>query len=301
MNAPLGALAAIGTSVMFALSSTVFTLASRRVGSMALNRVRLVMAVGWLILAHALLRTPLPFDAGGRRWLLLGCSGILGLALGDACLFQAFIWIGARLAMLLLSTAPALASLWAWWFLGEALSARQWAGILLTLGSVAWVLQEGDGRAAWVGSDRRHLFGTLCGLGAAAGQAAGLILAKQGVTGDFPALSATLMRMVAATLTLWLYTALRSEMRETVRTFGADRAAWGLTVAGSFLGPFLGVTLSILSIQHIEVGIASTLMALPPVFLLPIGYCFFHERFGWSAVLGTGLAVAGVALMFPTL
>jgi len=34
----------------------------------------------------------------------------VGLVLGDGCLFQAFVWIGPRLSMLLLSTAPALAS-----------------------------------------------------------------------------------------------------------------------------------------------------------------------------------------------
>jgi drug/metabolite transporter (DMT)-like permease len=298
MSAPLGALAAVGTAVMFSLSSTVFTLASLRVGSMAVNRLRLLMALGWLALAHVLLRVPFPLEADGRRWLLLGSSGIVGLVLGDAFLFQAFVSIGPRLSMLLLSLAPALASLWAWWFLGEALSAGQLAGVLLTLGGIAWVVLERDGQAGRGGADRRYLMGILCGLGGAAGQAGGLILAKQGAAGGFPALSATLLRMVTATATLWLYTALRGQTRETVRRFAAEPSAWGLTLAGSFLGPFLGVTLSIFSIQRIEVGIASTLMALPPVFLLPIGYFVFRERFGWPAVLGTTVAVAGVALMF---
>jgi drug/metabolite transporter (DMT)-like permease len=54
------------------------------------------------------------------------------------------------------------------------------------------------------------------------------------------------------------------------------------------------------AIQLTEVGIASTLMALPPVFLLPIGYFIFKERFGWQAVAGTFVAVAGVALLFVT-
>lgn len=298
MSATLGALAAVATAVAWALSSTVFTLASLRAGAMAVNRVRLVMAVGWLVLAHGLLQVPLPLDVDGGRWLLLGASGIVGLVLGDGCLFQAFVWIGPRLSMLLLSTAPALATLWAWWFLGEALSAGQLAGILVTLGGVAWVVSARDGGAGHSGPDRRYLLGILCGLGGAAGQAGGLILAKQGAAGGFPALSVTLMRMVVATATLWLYTALRGQIRETLGRFAADRSAWGYTLAGSFLGPFLGVTLSIVAIQHIAVGIASTLMALPPVFLLPLCALMFQERVGWQAVLGTGVAIAGVALMF---
>jgi drug/metabolite transporter (DMT)-like permease len=298
VNPSLGALAAIATALTWALSSTVFTLATLRAGAMAVNRVRLLMAVGWLVLAHGLFRVPLPLDADGDRWLVLGASGIVGLVLGDGCLFQAFVWIGPRLSMLLLSTAPALAGLWAWWFLGEALTAGQLVGILVTMGGVAWVVQARDGGTGRPGPDRRYFLGILCGLGAAAGQAGGLILAKQGASGGFPALSVTLMRMVAATVTLWLYTALRGQIRETFGRFGTDRSAWCYTLAGSFLGPFLGVTLSIVAIQHIAVGIASTLMALPPIFLLPLCYLIFRERVGWQAALGTCVAVAGVALMF---
>ena len=300
MSASLGALAAVGTAVAFALSSTVFTFATLHAGAMAVNRVRLVMAVAWLVVAHLLSGTPLPMHVDGHRWLLLGSSGVVGLVLGDAFLFQAFIWIGPRLAMLLMSTAPALASLWAWWFLGEALSLGQWLGILVTVGGVAWVVQQPSGRAARPASDRRFLLGILCGLGGAAGQAGGLILAKPGAADGFSALSATLMRMVAATVVLWIYTACRGQVRETLERFGGDRRAWGSVLAGSCLGPFVGVTLSIVSIQNIEIGIASTLMALSPVFLLPIGHLVFREHVGWSAVLGTILAVAGVALMFLT-
>ena len=294
----MGALAALATSLVWALSSTVFTLASLRAGAMAVNRVRLLMAVGWLVLAHGILQVPLPLEADGGRWLVLGASGVVGLVLGDGFLFQAFVWIGPRLSMLLLSTAPALASLWAWWFLGETMSAGQLGGVLVTLVGVAWVVQARDGGDGRSGPARRYILGILCGLGGAAGQAGGLILAKQGAADGFPARSVTLMRMVAATATLWLYTALRGQIRETLGRFAADRSAWGYTLAGSFLGPFLGVTLSIVAIQHVAVGVASTLMALPPVFLLPLCALMFGERVGWQAVLGTGVAIAGVALMF---
>ncbi|RPJ55751.1 MAG: EamA family transporter, partial [Acidobacteria bacterium] len=145
---------------------------------------------------------------------------------------------------------------------------------------------------------RRYALGILCGLGGAAGQAGGLILAKEGLAGDFPALSATLMRMIAATAVLWTYTALRGEIGETLARFARDRAAGWFALAGSFLGPFAGVTLSLLAIQWVAVGIASTLMALTPVFLLPVCYLLFRERIGWPALLGTAVAVAGVALMF---
>jgi drug/metabolite transporter (DMT)-like permease len=39
-------------------------------------------------------------------------------------------------------------------------------------------------------------------------------------------------------------------------------------------------------------------MALPPVFMLPISYFIFKDRFKWQSVAGTLVAMAGVALLF---
>jgi drug/metabolite transporter (DMT)-like permease len=45
------------------------------------------------------------------------------------------------------------------------------------------------------------------------------------------------------------------------------------------------------------VGVASTLMSLPPVFLLPISHFVFGERIGLRAVAGTLVAIIGVAML----
>jgi drug/metabolite transporter (DMT)-like permease len=39
-------------------------------------------------------------------------------------------------------------------------------------------------------------------------------------------------------------------------------------------------------------------MVLPPVIILPISYFVFRERIGWQALLGTLLAITGVAVLF---
>ena len=71
-----------------------------------------------------------------------------------------------------------------------------------------------------------------------------------------------------------------------------------LIALGAVMGPLLGVSASLLAVQHAEVGVASTLMALPPVLILPISYFAFKEKIGWQAILGTVLAIAGVAVLF---
>lgn len=67
---------------------------------------------------------------------------------------------------------------------------------------------------------------------------------------------------------------------------------------GSFFGPFLGVSLSLIAFQHTSVGIASTLMATVPVFILIPSVIFFHEKLNWKEVAGAFLAVVGMAIFF---
>ena len=60
----LGELAALGTATMWAFSSIAFTLGGQRVGSVIVNRARLVLAVLFLGAAHWLLiGRPFPWDA----------------------------------------------------------------------------------------------------------------------------------------------------------------------------------------------------------------------------------------------
>jgi drug/metabolite transporter (DMT)-like permease len=56
--------------------------------------------------------------------------------------------------------------------------------------------------------------------------------------------------------------------------------------------------LSLVAIKYANIGIASTLMALPPVFLIPLSNWIFKERVSTASVLGTILSLVGVAIIF---
>lgn len=294
----IGEFSALATSLLFTATSTQFTLAGRRVGALVVNRTRLLLAILFLATAHWILNIPLPLRVGAERWFWLGLSGIIGLVIGDAFLFQAFVWIGPRLSMLLMSLAPILASLVAWIFLHEILSSMQVIGILFTITGIAWVILERNGTSTTTTQNPNYMRGVVFGLGAATGQALGLIFAKQGSTGGFSPLSGTLLRMFVAATTLWIFTLLRRQGGETFRQLKAHRRAILFLLGGSFTGPFLGVTFSLLAVQSTEVGVASTLMALPPLFLLPVGHFIFKEHIGPRAIVGTIVAMLGVAILF---
>ena len=57
MKIPYGELAALGTALCWTVSSLAFTAAARRMGSLALNLIRLVIALAFLTLACAAVLT----------------------------------------------------------------------------------------------------------------------------------------------------------------------------------------------------------------------------------------------------
>lgn len=299
MPAYLGELAALATATLWSLSSIAFTAGGRRVGSVIVNRSRLVMAVLFIGAAHwALYGHPFPWDAAPQRYLWLSLSGLVGLVIGDSMLFQSYVLVGARLGVLLLSLSPVFGALLAWLFLHETLAPSEIAAMALALAGVIWVvLERGKSPVQGATEGRGYALGILFGAGAGLCQAAGLVLAKPALADGFPTLSATMIRMMTAMLAMWLLAALTGTAGHTIRRVRADRRAAAAILIGSFVGPFLGVWLSLVAVQSARVGIASTLMAMTPVISLPLVPLVFKERVSPRAVLGTLVAMAGVALM----
>jgi len=293
----IGEIAGLATSFFFAITAIIFSKASQMIGSQVTNRIRLVLALVYLILLNLVLfGEPLPFSAGSSRWMWLGLSGVIGLALGDAFLFQSYVAVGARLGSLLLALAPIFGSIIAWIFFGETLAPLQILGVFLALAGIGWVVMSHEEAAD---TPRGHtqrgvFFGVMAGLG----QAVGLVLSKQGMSGDFSPFQANAIRMLAAAIFIWLWAMVEKQAGSTIEIIRKQPKALQLIALGAVVGPVLGVSASLLAIQHAEIGVASTLMALPPVIVLPISYFVFKEKVGWQGVAGTVLAIVGVAVLF---
>ena len=293
-----GEIAALGTAVLWTLTYLQFTVAVRRLGASLLNRTRLTVALVFLVAAHwAVHGTPVPFDAEVARWGWLIASGVIGFAISDAFLFRALLHLGAHRTSLLTALIPVASALLAWAVFGERMSAWQIVAALVTVGGIALVVSARPSDREKAGVGRRMSFGVLCALGAVVSQSLRYILSKQGMSGGFPVLSTNVMQILAATVAMWLGAAVTGKIRGSFAPL-RDRTASLATVGGSFTGPFLGVSLSLVALSAASVGVASTLMALMPVFLLPISRFVFKEKITLRAVLGTALAVAGVAVLF---
>jgi drug/metabolite transporter (DMT)-like permease len=296
MNPIYGELAALSTALCWAFGSTFFTLGGSRIGSANVNRARLVVAAIFLSSMHFLLTgNPLPIDATQERWLWLGFSGIVGFIIGDGMLFEAFIIVGPRLSMLLMALVPIISAILAWLFLGESLNALEIFAIVITVSGIFWVVADKKKESTHI-PGKKLVLGVALGFGGALGQTFGLILSKKGLEGGYPALSGNLIRVLSAMIVLWLITLLSGKAREALQSYKDKKAFWALT-AGSFFGPFIGVWLSLISIKYARLGIATTLMSLTPIFLIPITRIVFKERVTVGAIIGTVVAVAGVAIL----
>jgi drug/metabolite transporter (DMT)-like permease len=306
----IGHVAGLTTSGLWTGTSLCFTAATRRLGPTRTNAVRLVMAVILLAAMHRLVTGVWVPGAVGGQVLLLAASGLVGLTIGDQALFTAFMQLGPRLVMLIETTAPLFAALFGWLALGETIALLGCLGIALTVGGVGWVvLERPAGPTPWASGRRAR--GVMLAVFAAICQAGGLLLSKQGMGhGWLPTeqhlrpLSATLVRMsfaavgmVPFVLFYWM-----RERRERAAGVYPVARAWraGLlfAFAGAFGGPFLGVWMSLVAADHAPVGVAQTLMALPPVLILPLARVIYKEHISVRAVLGAVVAVGGVALLF---
>jgi len=291
-----GEIAALATAVCWSFTSIFFTVSGSRIGSVNVNRLRLLFAFVFLSISNYLIAGSLfAFDAGYDRWFWLGFSGIVGFVLGDAALFEAFIVVGTRISMLLMSLVPIMSALFAWIFLGETLDIIEISAIVLTVGGIAWVVADKNRDKTWV-KGKKLVWGITLGIGGALGQTFGLILSKKGLEGGYPALSGNLIRVSVAVVVIWLITIIRGNAPKAFRSL-KDKKAFGVLTMGAMFGPFIGVWLSLVSIKYARIGVASTLMATVPILLIPLTHWIFKDKVTIGSVIGTIIAIAGVALL----
>lgn len=297
MTPHAGEVAAFCTAVCWSFTALFFSFSGRRIGSDAVNRTRLLFAIGLYALAHAIvLGVPFPVGVEPDRFGWLAVSAVLGLVIGDGALFQAYVLVGPRLGMLMMSLVPIIGTLLARLFLGESVAPNEVVGIALTVGGVAWVVSE-PGASDLPARPGDYRTGVLLGAVGAVGQASSLIAARFGLADEFPALTASFVRILVAAVVLWGLSLVRRDAVRIVRQW-RDRRALTAVFGGAVVGPFMGIWLSLYAVQNARIGVASTLMALPPVLLIPLEYLVYGRRTSRRGLVGTAIAVMGVAILF---
>lgn len=300
----LGQLAAAGTALCWSFTAMFFAAAGRRVGPFTVNQVRIAIALALLTLMHVALTGRLcSTDLTARQGALLAASGAVGLAIGDTLLFRAFVILGVKRSLVIMTLWPLLAYWMAWPLLDETPTGRILPAMLMALaGVVASILARRDKSTETsppptAGGIAFAIGGTLC-------QALGYVLAKPALAEGVPSIAGTQIRIAVGAAILWSigaaqllaarWTRRPSPLGQGLR----NPIAMAQTFGGAFFGPFLGVWLSLEAVRHTRIGVATTIMATSPILVMIWTTVIYREPPRRLELAGAALAVAGVAMLF---
>ena len=319
----IGEIIALFVAVSWTATALFAEVASKRMGSLPLNTVRMTMSLALLALTLWLtMGAPYPRYADGQTWLWLVLSGVVGYVIGDYCLMQGYIYIGSRFGQLFMTLSAPTAALTGRLLLGEQLRPLAIVGMVVTLSGIAMSILSKKDNSVRLNLPRKGIF-----FAAMAGicQGFGLVLSKVGLEHYDAAIAAAGASQQAAVegvlLPLPLYLAVpfaATMIRASIGLAGFfallalfnrdwkaklshavhDRKAMWCLLGATVFGPFIGVSASLLATQYTSTGIAQTLFALTPVLIIAPAALLFHQRVTVREVVGAVISVAGVCLFF---
>lgn len=291
-----GEFAALAVAFFWTITALAFESASRKIGSLSVNILRLTLAFFFIGVYTLISRGHfLPVDATTHNWLWLGLSGIIGLVLGDYFLFKSYSTIGSRFAMLIMTTVPPMAALFGYLILGESMEIIQLAGMSVVIAGIVIAIFNRPVRGEKL-SIKLAPAGVLYAFIGAIGQALGLVLSKLGMQ-EYDPFASTQVRIIAGVAGYAFIITLLGKWHLVTDSL-ENRPAMKALLIGAFFGPFLGISFSLLSVRHTEAGIASTIMAIVPVLILAPSVWINKEKVTFAEIAGAVISVCGVALFF---
>ncbi len=296
-----GEIAALSAAFLWAASSAVYGIIGQKIPPLQLNFLKGIIAIA-LIVITLILREEITVTLQ-RSVGFLFLSGAIGIGLGDTAYFAALKSMGARKTLLIQTLAPPSAALLALIFLSEKLSYAAWCGIALVLFGVAWVISERTPQMIGDGAGLKK--GLVWGIIAALTEAIGAILSRLAlVESDITPLWSALLRLIAGT-TIALFLLLIKSMLQQPTSLVSSVApapslsmrqigAIGVTAFGS---TYLGIWLQQTALKFVSAGIAQTLSAVSPLFILPIAAAM-GDKISIRTILGVLVALVGIGVLF---
>jgi drug/metabolite transporter (DMT)-like permease len=291
-----GELAAIFTVIFWTITAIAFERASLKIGSIALNIIRLVLGFIFLSIYTLIANNqlfPADFEISSWMWLLL--SGLIGFVFGDLFLFKSYSIIGSRFSMLIMTMVPPITAFTGWIILGETLSYMSIIGMTLTVTGIFFAIfsrNADDGKLKLKLSPKGIVFAFF----GAIGQAIGLVISKLGMNESDP-FAATQIRLIAGIFGFGILVTILGRWGKVVNALNSKKGMLSTTL-GSFFGPFLGVSFSLLAIKYTQTGIASTIMSIVPIFIIPPAIIIYKQKVTFLEILGACISISGVSLFF---
>lgn len=290
----IGEIAGVATALSWTATALFFQQASRRIGSLVVNLLRLVLAAIFYMVYTKISHDVYFPQVSLHAWTFLGVSSIIGFVLGDFFLFKSYEYISSRTSMLVFSIAPPISAVLGWVMLDERLTVMNIVGMLVVLLGVCFVIlyRKHDNVEKKAHAKRGVVYAAL----GAVGQGVGSVFSKIGMADYDPFVASQVRVIVGIAGFLVVITAMKRW--PLVKKSFSDAKGLRYTTLGAFFGPFLGVGLAMVSFKFIPVGIAATLMSTMPVFILAPSAIFLNEKLTFREVIGAFVAVGGILIFF---
>jgi len=292
----VGEIAALATTLCWAISATSFEIAGKKVGSLSVNYIRLV--IGFILISIYTYFTRgmfFPIDATSSNWIWLSISGLIGFFIGDLFLFQAYLEIGSRISMLIMASSPPITAILGFLIMNEKISLISVVGMAITITGIAMVVlsKNPDEKKVEVNYSKKGIAYACLG---SLGQAVGLIFSKIGM-GDYSPFAATQIRIIAGFISFTILFLVLNKWSDLKLALKEKKAMIGITI-GSLFGPFIGVSLALVSLKYTSAGISATITSIVPVVIIPFSVYVFKEKVAPKEILGAVVSVLGVILLF---
>ncbi|MFL0246129.1 DMT family transporter [Candidatus Clostridium stratigraminis] len=291
-----GEISALGSAFCWTITAVAFETAGKKVGSISVNLIRLV--IGFILISIFNLFTRgmiLPIDASSSTWFLLTISGIIGFVIGDLFLFQAYVEVGSRISMLIMSTVPPITAITGFIIMNERITGLGIFGMIVTIIGIAIVIltKNPDDRKVMLSHPIKGLIYAFIG---ALGQAFGLVFSKLGM-GSYNPFAATQIRIIAAIIGFLIFITVTKKWSKVFFAIKDSKAMRHISI-GSVFGPFVGVSLSLLAVQYAPTGIVSTITSITPILIIPLSIFVFKEKILPKEILGAIITLVGISLLF---
>lgn len=289
----IGEFSALSCGLFWAIASVLYRNVGETLSPIKLNLAKGILAILFLVIAFMLSSSEkLVFESFGIGIFML--SGAIGIGLGDSVYFSALNKLGARLVLLLGMLSPPFTAIFGLIFLNENLSLNAWIGILLTVSGVVWVITEKSENATRVVDYKKGIF---LGVLAALSQATGAIFTRFAFAETVVSpLQSSTYRLLGGILVLIIWGFLAPQKGNWGSFLKNKKTVLYFCIA-VFFGTFLAIWLQQISLFNIDAGIAQTLFATSPLFILGISL-ILGRKVSLRAFGGVVVSLVGIFLLF---
>lgn len=297
-NLIIGQLLGLLTAVCWAQNSLVYRFLGTKVGSDAVAHVRMWIALPAIILlAYFIEGSFFPTSLSAQTYLVLFASGVIGYFITDLMLFQAYVWLGARESMVIMTLSPVATAIFSYFLFAERLKPMQMLGILLTILGVITMVVGGKKIKGGENEERQKTKGMTFAILASIMQSVSFLLAKFALESTGP-VSTNLLRNVGGLMAFILYSfVIKRNAKAHFKAFKNPK--WlALLFLAAMLGPVIGMSSQMKAFTLAPVGIVTTITQTTPILLLPVDKFILKKKITASSLLGTFISIIGVAILF---